>query len=68
MEIGKSLFEENQLQNIKEIMKIAKENNVKIHLPKDFVCASEMKEGVKTTLVTVDQGIPKDLSGFDIGP
>lgn len=49
-------------------MKLAKENNVKIHLPKDFVCASEMKEDVQTTLVTVDQGIPKDLSGFDIGP
>lgn len=37
--IGKSLFEEHCMKDVVEIIKLAKEKNVKIHLPVDILCA-----------------------------
>ena len=50
-----------------ELVKKAKEKGVRLVLPKDVVVAAEIKEGVKTEVVTVDK-IPADMMGLDVGP
>lgn len=42
--IGKSLFDEEGSKIINDIMNKAKEKNVKIHLPLDFVTADKFEE------------------------
>jgi len=67
MEIGKSLFDEAGSKNIKTIMDKAKQKNVKIHLPVDFVMAKSPDEST-TGETTVEKGIANDQMGLDIGP
>ena len=49
-------------------MKKAKERNVKIHLPVDFVCAEKIDESAATILRDEKQGIEDGWLGLDIGP
>jgi phosphoglycerate kinase len=65
--IGKSLVEDDRLEYCTKLEKEAAERGVKIILPVDVVCATEIKpEAVKTT-VNVDS-IPSDQMGLDLGP
>jgi phosphoglycerate kinase len=65
--VGKSLVEDDRLEYCARLEKEAKEKGVKIILPVDVVCATEIKtEAVKTT-VNVD-AIPADQMGLDLGP
>jgi phosphoglycerate kinase len=65
--VGKSLVEDDRLEYCTKLENAAKERGVKIILPIDVVCASEIKpEAVKTT-VNVDS-IPADQMGLDLGP
>ncbi len=66
-EIGKSLVENNLLDDAREIMKKAREKNVKFYLPVDVVVATEFSENAMTKYLPV-QEIPKDWMGLDIGP
>jgi len=66
MKIGKSLFDEEGSKNIKNIMDKAKQKNVKIHLPVDFITAKSADEST-TTETTVEKGIADDQMGLDIG-
>ena len=43
MQIGKSLFDEAGSKIVKEIMEKAKEKNVTIHLPVDFVTGAPLR-------------------------
>lgn len=52
--IGKSLYDEEHVETVKEILKEAQKNKVKIHLPVDFVCAKELKDDVETKIVTIE--------------
>ncbi|MFQ5806451.1 MAG: phosphoglycerate kinase [Phycisphaerae bacterium] len=61
--IGKSLCEHDQLDLAKELLAAAGD---KLHLPVDSVAATELKEGVKATIV--DGELPPELMGLDIGP
>ena len=61
-EIGKSLYEAEQLELTKELLK---EFGSKIILPIDAICASNIKD-VKGKNYKMDS-FPKDLAGFDIG-
>ncbi|CAF1389210.1 unnamed protein product, partial [Didymodactylos carnosus] len=56
MEIGKSLFDEDGSKEIEKIMDKAKSKNVQIHLPSDFVTATEMKDDAQTKETTIDHG------------
>jgi len=67
MNVGKSLVEDDRLEYCKELEKKAQAKGVKIILPEDVVCAAEMKEGVETKTVDVEN-IPSDQMGLDIGP
>jgi phosphoglycerate kinase len=39
--IGKSLYDEEGAKIVNDLMKKAKDKNVKIHLPVDFVCGDK---------------------------
>jgi phosphoglycerate kinase len=65
--VGKSLVEDDRLEYTKELEKKAEKKGVRIILPEDVVCAKEMKEGVETVTVSIDD-IPADQMGLDIGP
>jgi len=69
MEIGKSLFDEAGSKIVKELMDKAAANNVKIHLPVDFVPGSKYGEDAEVGKpVSVAQGIPDGWMGLDVGP
>ncbi len=57
--IGKSLCEESFITKAREI---------KAELPLDFVVAKEIKSGIETKIVSVEEGIPEGYMGLDIGP
>lgn len=66
MKIGKSIFDQKGSEIISNIMKKAIDNNVSIHLPIDFVEASEFSEYAEFRVVEGD--ITEDWMGLDIGP
>jgi len=68
MEIGKSLFDEAGSKIVQEIMDKAKEKNVTIHLPVDFVTGDKFKEDATVGQATVQSGIHGDNMGLDVGP
>lgn len=65
LEIGKSFFEEGTEKEVDNIVKSAKEKNVRIILPTDLVVAKD----IDSTEIKVVQytNIPKDMAVFDIG-
>jgi len=63
-EVGKSLVEDDYLEEAKRLMDEAGE---KLVLPVDVVVAGEMEEGAEAEVVGVDE-IPQDKMGLDIGP
>ncbi|NVF10531.1 phosphoglycerate kinase [Anaerococcus sp. AGMB00486] len=66
-EIGKSLLEEDKMDLSLELIKKAKNKGVEILLPIDVVIADEIKSGVETSIVDIDN-IPEDKEALDIGP
>jgi phosphoglycerate kinase len=65
--IGNSLYEEKKLNLSIEILKKAKENNVKIILPVDSKCSKSLNENEKIVVFESDK-IDNNYSSFDIGP
>ncbi|MCC2333327.1 phosphoglycerate kinase [Cellulomonas wangsupingiae] len=65
--VGKSLLEQDQIDNVKGYLATAKEKGVEIVLPVDVVVAPEFKADAPATVVPVD-AIPDDQMGLDIGP
>lgn len=68
MEIGASLYDEEGAKIVNEILESAKEKNVSIHLPTDFVCASKFADDAETCISNIQQGVPEGYMGLDIGP
>ncbi|KIM05467.1 MAG: phosphoglycerate kinase [Sulfurovum sp. AS07-7] len=66
-EIGKSLVEDDLLEDAKNIMLRAKERGVKFYLPIDLVVADNFSDMANTKNVTF-QEIPETWMGLDIGP
>ncbi len=66
-EMGKSLVDDERLGLALDLMDKAKKKGIKIMLPSDFVVAKELKAGVETHVVPVDN-IPADAMALDIGP
>ena len=66
-EIGKSLVEDELLNEAQLVMDKAKEKGVKLYLPVDVVAAAEFKENT-TVKYLPTQEIPKNWMGLDIGP
>ncbi|KAI4454858.1 phosphoglycerate kinase [Holotrichia oblita] len=66
-QIGKSLFDPRGAKIVNCIMEKAEEKNVKIHLPVDFIIADKKAQDAEATEVTLEDGIPDNKLGLDIG-
>lgn len=68
MSIGTSLYDENGAKIVPALMEKAAKNNVKIHLPVDFVTADKFDANAEVGSATVEEGIPENWMGLDAGP
>jgi phosphoglycerate kinase len=68
MPIGTSLYDENGAKIVPKLMEKAAKNNVKIHLPVDFVTADKFDANAQVGSATVEEGIPEGWMGLDAGP
>ena len=62
--IGRSLVEEDRIELARGLIAKAKQSNIALLLPVDHVAA----EGRDKDAVTIDENIPPNLMGLDIGP
>lgn len=68
MEIGKSLYDDEGSKIVQRLMDKAKEKNVQIHLPVDFVTGDKFAEDATVGAATLASGIPAGAMGLDVGP
>ncbi|PHX75474.1 MAG: phosphoglycerate kinase [Actinobacteria bacterium] len=66
-EVGTSLLEVDQLENVRALISRAESLGVKLVLPTDIVVAPEFAADAPATLVAAHE-IPKEQMGLDIGP
>jgi 3-phosphoglycerate kinase len=66
MEIGKSICEDDQMDYAREMINLARKNNVRLILPVDITAAKEFDRNSESMEVPVD-GIHPDWMGLDIG-
>ena len=59
-QIGKSLFDEEGSQIVQSLIDKAKEKNVTITLPEDFVTGNDFDENTPVGSATLADGIPDD--------
>ena len=64
--IGNSIYEIDKLTVADNLLKKAKEKNVNIFLPVDYVCSNSINE-IKKVKTYDSYHIPDNLSGYDIG-
>lgn len=65
-EVGKSICEDGQMSFAKDMLELAKKDNVKLLLPIDVVVAKEFDNDAEKKMVSI-QSIPVDWMGLDIG-
>lgn len=65
--IGNSLCEEDRIQTAIDLLKLAAEKGVSIHLPEDSVIADKFDANANTQIAQSD-AIPDGWMGLDIGP
>lgn len=65
-EIGQSICEDDQLDYARDMIVLAKRNNVNLLLPVDITIAPEFDENSEKKVVSIDS-IPADWMGLDIG-
>lgn len=68
VKIGNSLFDEAGSKTVKELMEKAKQNNVEVVLPCDYVTADKFAKDATVGAATDAQGIPDGWMGLDCGP
>lgn len=67
LELGKSLVEEDQLENAARIVGEARRKRVRLMLPADVVVAPQIHHRARTRTVPIGE-VPKDQIVVDIGP
>jgi len=67
MSLGKSLVEDDQLENAERIIAEARRKRVRLMLPTDAVIAPQVHPRVKARVVPIGE-VPKDQMVVDIGP
>ena len=65
-QLGKSLVEQGEEENVKKIMQHAQEKQTHIVLPEDAICAVAPTAGETTEVST--SAIPAEVGAYDIGP
>jgi len=66
--IGKSLFDAPGAEKVELLLQKAKERNVKVVFPVDYITADDFKPDAKTGYATDEEGIPDGWLGLDVGP
>lgn len=66
-EIGNSICESDKLDLALQILAMAEEKGVTVHLPSDVIAADSFSNDAATQIVPVDQ-IPDNWQGLDAGP
>jgi phosphoglycerate kinase len=67
MAVGRSLLEEDRVDDVRQARKLADQRGVLLQLPEDVVAAPEPAVDAKRETVRVE-AIPANLMGLDIGP
>ncbi|MCQ4087709.1 phosphoglycerate kinase [Saccharibacillus sp. JS10] len=67
-EIGQSLLDDSKLDVALGFIEKAKKLGKTFHLPVDIVITDEFSAKANTKIVNVEDGIPADWEGIDIGP
>ena len=65
--IGNSICEDDKMELALEILQMAKQKGVQIHIPVDVVAANAFANDAETKIVDVTQ-IPESWQGLDAGP
>jgi len=65
--IGDSICEDDKLDLALEILRLAKEKNVQVHIPVDVIAADDFSNNANTQVVDVT-AIPDGWQGLDAGP
>lgn len=65
--IGDSICEDDKQELALQILKLAKEKGVQIHIPVDVIAANSFSNDAETQIVDVDK-IPEGWQGLDAGP
>jgi phosphoglycerate kinase len=65
--IGESICEDDKLDLALEILRLAKEKNVQVHIPVDVIAADDFSNSANTQVVDVT-AIPDGWQGLDAGP
>ena len=65
--VGNSICEDDKMELALEILKIAEQKNVSIHLPIDVLAADEFSETANTKIIDI-KDIPDGWQGLDAGP
>ena len=65
--IGNSICEDDKLELALEILRLAKEKGVQIHIPVDVIAADSFSNTANTQIVDVNE-IPDGWQGLDAGP
>ncbi|KAG0332685.1 phosphoglycerate kinase [Podila horticola] len=68
VKIGSSLFDKDGAQIVQKLVDTAKEKNVKLYLPVDYITADSFSATAKTGYATDETGIPDGWLGLDCGP
>ena len=66
--VGRSLVEDDKLDEARRILAHAKERGLQLLLPVDHVVAPKLEAGAPTETLTVDSAAIGDRMGLDIGP
>ena len=65
--IGDSICEDDKMELALEILCLAKEKNVQVHLPVDVLAADDFNNSANTQVVNITS-IPSNWQGLDCGP
>lgn len=65
--IGDSICEDDKMDLALDILRLAKEKNVQLHLPVDVLVADDFSNSANTQVVDIT-AIPSDWQGLDCGP
>ncbi|RMZ78913.1 hypothetical protein DV737_g3697, partial [Chaetothyriales sp. CBS 132003] len=68
VKIGSSLFDQAGSEKVAELVAKAKEKDVKIVLPVDYIIADKFAADAQTATTTDSEGIPDGWMGLDVGP
>ncbi|OWR28532.1 phosphoglycerate kinase [Saccharibacillus sp. O23] len=67
-EIGQSLLDESKLDVVLGFIEKAKKLGKNFMLPVDIVISDDFSASANTKIINVEEGIPSDWEGIDIGP